>query len=228
MRLRLTSLLRPTKISLSLSIEALLSLDRKGYVMKTISKDEIIDRLVSCCSWLAVMGSTDTAADAGRLIGKTKRTVEAYRARSDERSIPAGDLMTLYIQIIKRFAPWPRGPIMPITVFDQFGQPSIQVQSVFAASFLADIEGGSWQVENGCYVVPRTLPDATIRKSRLRRLLWSKAVTSEEACAALECDEYYLVIYQIEGHFEERSLSVPAAGLLKLEALAAERLGEAA
>lgn len=196
--------------------------------MRTMSKDEIIDRLTRCCSWIAVMGSSDPSADAGRLIGKTKRTIEAYRARSDERTIPAPDLMTLYIEIIRRFAPWPRTPIMPITVYDQYGQPSIQVQSIFAASFLADIEGGSWQIEDGCYVVPRTLPEETLRKSRLRRLLQSRTVNTQEACGALQCDEYWLVAYQIEGPFEDRTALVPEDGLRKLEALAAERLGEAA
>jgi hypothetical protein len=188
--------------------------------MKTKTKKDIEERLSSCAHWL---GNAEIAS----LIGKSIRTVEAYRADSDERTIKASDLMALYIEIARRFAPWPNEPVIPITVFDAYGQVTARAHSIHFASFISDVENGSWVIEDGGWVIPRSLPQEAALKSRLRRLIWSRAVTVEQACEALDCDEHTLIEYQSilpAGHLE----SPPEYGLRRLEALATERMGEAA
>jgi len=192
-----------------------------------MSTGTVIEMLNHGLNWLRITGTANVVAEAAQIIGKTTRTVEAYRARSEDRQISADDLMKIFVEATARFAVIPRVPRVPITVFSSFGSPMVRVHSIFSASFLADMYGGHWQIEDGHHVVPRHLPERASRKSCLRTLLHTRAVTVEEACAALDCCPYALVAMQIEEPLVD--VAAPSIeGLARLNMIATERMGEAA
>jgi hypothetical protein len=193
-----------------------------------MSSTQVRDMLNHSLAWLKIAGIAPTVADAARLINKAPRTLEAYRAKSDPRQISADDLLKLFAEAIWTFAQFPADPIMPITVFDEFGQPVVRVHSIHSASFIADSKRGTgyYEINDGVYVpcYLRDLPEPTVRKSRLRRLIFSRAVTCDQACKALGCCEYALVAMMLDAPF----VDVAAPDEKGLEAMATATLGEAA
>ncbi|TAW65456.1 hypothetical protein ELI15_14275 [Rhizobium ruizarguesonis] len=198
---------------------------------KRMSKLQVIDMLNHGLNWLKIAGIAPTVADAAQIINKAPRTLEAYRAKSDPRQIGADDLLKIFAEAIWTFSQLPADPIMPITVFDESGQPVVRVHSVHSAAFIADAKRGTgyYEINDGVYVpyYLRDLPERTRRKSRLRRLMFSKAVNCDQACKALECCEYALVAMMIDAPLVD--VAAPdEKGLRVLEAMATAAMGEAA
>ncbi len=196
-----------------------------------MSSTQVRDMLNHSLNWLKIAGIAPTVADAARLINKAPRTLEAYRAKSDPRQIGADDLLKLFAEAIWNFGQLPADPIMPITVFDESGQPVVRVHSIHSASFIAGAKRGTgyYEINDGVYVpyYLRDLPERTVRKSRLRRLMFSGAVNCDQACKALDCCEYALVAMMLDAPFVD--VAAPdEKGLRVLEAMATVNLGEAA
>ncbi|TAV14715.1 hypothetical protein [Rhizobium ruizarguesonis] len=196
-----------------------------------MSSTQVRDMLNHALNWLKITGAAPTVADAARLINKAPRTLEAYRAKSDPRQIGADDLLKLFAEAIWTFGQFPADPIMPITVFDESGQPVVRVHSIHSASFIADAKRGTgyYEINDGVYVpyYLRDLPERTVRKSRLRRLMFSGAVNCDQACKALDCCEYALVAMMLDAPLVD--IAAPdEKGLRILEALATANMGEAA
>ncbi|MFQ6238263.1 hypothetical protein [Sinorhizobium meliloti] len=115
---------------------------------------------------------------------------------------------------------------MPITVYDEYGQPACQVQTLGAATFIADIEGGRWELNPSGFVLP-TQPSLPLQlRSRLRRIIRSGRVSENQACQALSCCPHTLVAWQLEPPVGR--MTPPEFGIRLLEAYVAEQTGEAA
>ncbi|MGO7583347.1 hypothetical protein ACC665_12585 [Rhizobium ruizarguesonis] len=215
-------------------MRALLLSKNKGTMFKYsnhMSPGQVVDMLNHALNWLKITGAAPTVAAAAYLLSKAPRTLEAYRAKSDPRQISADDLLKLFGEAIWTFGQQPADPIMPITVFDESGQVLTRVHSIHSASFIADCTRGSGYYEiNPSVWVPiylRDLPERTVRKSRLRRLLFSGAVTSRQACEALGCCGYALIAMMLDTPFVD--IAAPEEKALRaLEAMATESMGEAA
>ncbi|MBX5160398.1 hypothetical protein HJB89_25270 [Rhizobium sp. NZLR8] len=196
-----------------------------------MSPAQVRDMLNHALNWLKISGTAPTVATAAQLINKAPRTLEAYRAKNDPRQISADDLLKLFGEAVWTFGQFPADPIMPITVFDESGQPVVRVRSIHSASFIADCKHGSgyYEINDGVYVsyYLRDLPERTVRKSRLRRLMFSRAVNCDQACKALNCCEYALVAMMLDAPLVD--LAAPSEkGLRVLEAMTTANLGEAA
>ncbi len=192
-----------------------------------MKKDEMPYRLRD---FLAIFGPTPRARHAEQVeglaefLGKQVRTVEAYLSYSEDRTISPDNYWRVAVEWIKRRS---RSDLKSaFVVLDDNGDQLFECQWLWQAQFLTDVEGGSWIAQTSGHWQKGDVDDRAQRRSRLRRLLRSGLVTSDQVCDVFNFDRYCLVDYQMEG---VDWLSTPDELRLRvLEAYAAERLGEAA
>lgn len=193
-----------------------------------MSKHDIIDILLHAMSWLSITKIADPRGFAAELIGKSRRTIDAYIAPSEGRTIPPEDLHTICNETVRRVMTAHQRPVMPFEVYDTYEQPVARTTTLTGAIFLADLEDGFFEPTPGIWRGPGNdiaKPEVILR-SQLRRVMRSGLVSTEQACSVLGCCPYSLIAYQLECPF--RPLAPPEFGVKFLRAQVAEQIGEAA
>ena len=193
-----------------------------------MSDKDVIAMLLKAIRWAEILKVANGRDYAAQLTGKSRRTIDAYVAPSEDRRIPVDDLQKITFDVCRRMATAHQYPLMAFEVFDAFEQPVARSMSLVGAMFLADAEDGYFEADAAVWRGPHNhiaKPDAVLR-SQLRRVMRSGKVSIEQACSVLGCCSYTLLSYQLECPFDP--LSPPEFGVRFLQALVADQIGEAA
>jgi hypothetical protein len=195
---------------------------------KAMSEKDIAELLLKAINWLELLKVPNGRDHAARLIGKSRRTIDAYVAPSENRTITAEDLQVICEEVCRKMALVGQTPLMRFIVYDAYGQQTARSQTAQGALYLADLEDGSFAPSPALHVTDVSDPvrPAAVLRSQLRRIMRSGHVSTEQACQVLGCCPYTLVMMQMESPFYP--VHIDEFGLRFLQSLLADELGEAA